>query len=342
MSDIKIQSEKPDKAPPPVNVDQAEEKHNAAGPARAAIQRAPQAQTTTTPAPTPAPMHAPAKALDLLGGAEPGSGAPGRARTMNAMQQSVGNTRISRLMDSPQDAASPDRLQRQTTAQGGQSTVETGSAAEIGAATSLPAFVTAPLETRMAATVLAEAWAGQEADIRWVYYNNIMQAKGETGLKASSAYRTKEPWYRIWLYMLGDHSYGNTDLPRTKEFAGFGKVKDFCTRNGYMRSVATARAAQAKALVEEVFANPTTNPVAGWTGQGSLDDFNGKSDPKNPDWKMARAYYWLQAQNKVQDTYVKVLPAGKHTQFMFDKQAIRRYYQHHRLPENVPLYSPPR
>ena len=45
----------------------------------------------------------------------------------------------------------------------------------------------------------------------------------------------------------------------------------------------------------------------GWTGQGSLQDFNNQSNDDEY-WRRARAYFFLQEQGIVKEIYVKVLP----------------------------------
>jgi len=81
--------------------------------------------------------------------------------------------------------------------------------------------------------------------------------------------------------------------------------------------------------------------MAGWIGQGNLNDFNNISQPGSLYWKQARAYYWLQEEKKVSEIYVKMLPAGKNTQVLFNATAIQHYFETHSLPQKVPQYSPP-
>lgn len=334
MADHKTHAE-PDKAPPPQVVDKAEEPEKDAGPAR---------QTATRPTRPPATARAPAvaRATDKVAHPETGGGAD-RARAMSAMQHSVGNSRVSRLVNAPPDSTADRLVQRQSAEQGGTTPRATGSAAEpVAAMSAAPSLVTPPLIQRMTATALAESWEGQETDVRWVYYNRVMSAQGEGGLTGSSAYAAKSPWYRVWLYVLGDHSHGATKLPQgIPQFKGYSTVAEFCAKNGYMRTAARARAQNAQRLVAETFAQPAKSPGAGWTGQGNLADFNNKSQPNSLYWKMARAYYWLQEDNKVAEKYVKVLQAGRHSQVIFDAHAIEQYYKQNRLPASVPLYDPP-
>jgi hypothetical protein len=206
-----------------------------------------------------------------------------------------------------------------------------------------PSYVTEELKQKVAATILAESWEGQEEKIRWVYYNRVSDAKGEKGLEGSSAYSGKHAWYKIWLFMLGDNTYGKDSLSQKNiNFKGFLTVKDFCEKNAYMKKIASKRAAKVKKLIDDMFKKPSENPYKGWIGQGNINDFNNVSQPKSLYWKKARAYYWLQVDKKVTEKYVDVLPAGSNTQFIFDAAAIKKYYDDakHPLPKTVPLYSP--
>jgi hypothetical protein len=126
-----------------------------------------------------------------------------------------------------------------------------------------------------------------------------------------------------------------------KEFEDYKgqTVADFCTKNGWIKMVATARAVGMMTQVEEMFTAPDSNPYKGWEGQGNLADFNNES---NDDvyCKRVPAYYWLQQEHKVDEIYVKVLPAGKSTQVLFSAKAIAAYWAHNTLPTNVPKYTP--
>ena len=98
MAYTKTKEEAPDTAPPPaVSMEHTEEREKDAGPARLLVQRAAQ---TPNPASTGA-MPTPAHAADMLAGAEPGAGAPERARVMRAVQSDVGNARVSQMMPRP-------------------------------------------------------------------------------------------------------------------------------------------------------------------------------------------------------------------------------------------------
>jgi len=219
-----------------------------------------------------------------------------------------------------------------------------------------PAWVSDDLKRKLTAVTLAESADGQEGDIKWIYLQRVADAGGLAGLKASAAYSGKGIWYRVWLYILGDKTHGDDPLPDTKRFEAFkGKtVATFCKENGWIAKVAVPRAATLKPQVDDMFINPSANPystskktqaggqkwqVNGWGGQGNLSDFNNES---NSDiyWKKARAYYWLQQDKKVSEMYVKILPAGKNTQVIFNATGLAVYWSTHALPENVPKYVP--
>jgi len=317
--------------PPPSTADiKSETPEKEEGPARPRVQRA----TASSPDAMP-----PAQAAKVLSTPQPAAGAPGKARAMTTMQQAVGNTRAGQIAKAGASAPGNTPLVRRQPAEAtGQSPAKAGSP-QGKSATAAAGDITEDLKQKVAATILAESAPGQATDIGWIYYNRVSDAKGESGLKGSSAYRGKGVWYQIWLYMLGDTTYGKNSLPKQNEFKGFSTVKDFCEKNGYMQTTAAQRAESVKQLVDDMFAKPTDNPYQGWIGQGNLDDFNNKSAPKSLYWKQARAYYWLQQQGKVKYIYVKVLPAGKSTQFIFDADSIGKYYTAHTLPADVPLYK---
>ena len=131
-------------------------------------------------------------------------------------------------------------------------------------------------------------------------------------------------------------------LPTKKEFKDFeGRtVADFCSENGWVKTVASARAKRMVAAVEAMFTAPESNPYKGWEGQGNLADFNNESN-NDIYWKRARAYYWLQQTGKVTDLFVKVLSAGPNTQVVFDAKAIAKYWTGKKLPADVAKFTPP-
>ena len=93
-----------------------------------------------------------------------------------------------------------------------------------------------------------------------------------------------------------------------------------------------------RGMVDEMIAAPGENPHPGWSGQGSLKDFNNVSN-QDISWKRARAYFWLQESGAVSDIWVKVL-RGELTTVIFDDVSIGAYYAEHPLPDVVPLYHP--
>lgn len=277
----------------------------------------------------------PARAVARL--IAPEAGAPQRAQASADLQQAVGNARVNEMLG--EEAVAPEGgavVQRQPAAQGQAPTTGMPPAKSAG---TTPAYATENLRRKLAATVLAESAPGQVADIRWVYYNRVAAAQGEAGLSGSAAYTGKGVWYKIWLSMLGDQAYARHALPKKPQFEGFATVQDFCEKNGFMQTTGAARAAEALRLVDEMFSGSERNPYQGWIGQGNLDDFNNVSKPKSRYWRQARAYYWLQQRGEVKAIYVKVLPAGKSTQFIFDAASIERYFATRPLPETVPPYK---
>ncbi|MGA1870535.1 MAG: hypothetical protein ACMUJM_18515 [bacterium] len=205
---------------------------------------------------------------------------------------------------------------------------------------SAASYITEDLKRKITATTLAESYPGQEESIRWIYYHRIKKTGGIKGLEGSAAYSGKHIWYKIWLFILGDHTYGEDSLlQKKKTFKGYTTIKDFCKKNSYMRKIACKRAERVKNLIEHMFQDPSKNPYKGWIGQGNIDDFNNISAHKSLYWKRARAYYWLQVEGKVKNKYVEVLSAGENTQFIFDAVSIKKYIEKNKLPDKVPEYQ---
>jgi Domain of unknown function (DUF4157) len=213
-------------------------------------------------------------------------------------------------------------------------------------AAAAPEWVTEDLKRKFAAVVLAESVPEQEYDVMWVYLNLVTAAKGEAGLTKSSAFNGKGIRYRQYLYVLGDETYASDKLPAEPEFKGYDTIADYCTNNRWFKNHRVERAKLLKFTVDEIFTVPESSAYPGWTGQGSLKDFNNVS---NDDlyWKRARAYYWLQVNGSVKDTYVKALlpqqPDGLIT-VIFNADAIKAYFDANpdKLSEVVPLYKPDR
>ena len=201
-----------------------------------------------------------------------------------------------------------------------------------------PEWATADLRRKLAATVLAESGVGQEDEVGWIYLVRVTRAGGEAGLAGSSAYAKNGFRYRLYLYTLGDPTYGNTPLPPGGNYRGYKDVADYAERNSWWKDHGRPRAERLRGLVDEMISEPGANPHAGWTGQGSLKDFNNVS---NDDvyWTRARAYFWLQQRGEVSNIWVKVLP-GPLTTVIFDADSIATYYEQHLLPDNVPTYQP--
>jgi hypothetical protein len=260
------------------------------------------------------------------------------------MAAAAGNRAIAALLREPAPDAGTATRDAGPVPDGGTTAPDGGAgmAADGGKkAVPAPAWATDEFKRTLAAVILAESAAGQEGDIRWIYLQRVTAAGGVAGLNASSAYKGRGIWYRIWLYVLGDETHGADPLPAKKEFEDYKgqTVADFCTKNGWIKTVATPRAQRMVTQVEEMFTAPESNPYKGWEGQGNLADFNNES---NDDvyWKRARAYFWLQQEHKVDEIHVKVLPAGKSTQVLFNAKAIAGYWASNALPADVPKYTP--
>jgi hypothetical protein len=201
-----------------------------------------------------------------------------------------------------------------------------------------PEWATADLRRKLSATVLAESGIGQEDEVRWIYLTRVTRERGEAGLEGSSAYRKVGFRYRLFLFTLGDPTYGDTPLPPDKNYRGFANVADYATRNAWWQKNGLPRAERLQRMVDEMLSRPGENPHPGWIGQGSLKDFNNES---NPDvyWTRARAYFWLQERGEVNDIWVKVLH-GELTTVIFDADSIAAYFAEHPLPKTVPAYHP--
>lgn len=194
-----------------------------------------------------------------------------------------------------------------------------------------------PLQKKLAAVVMAEAWRGQEADIRWIYFNLVNELGPEEGLKKSSAYKFEKPWFKTWINLLDHGQYATDVLPDDKYFKG-QTVREFCSA-GYMANEGLDRIIATLALVREMFEPGAVNPYPGWTGQGNIADFN--HDERY--WKTARQYYWLQQSGHAKEKLVHVLEADKYTQFLFHGNAIRAYAEQNPqlFPESVASFSLP-
>jgi hypothetical protein len=198
--------------------------------------------------------------------------------------------------------------------------------------------ITEKLRQKMAAIVLVEAYEGQEEDIAWIYYNMIT-AKGQEGLRQSSAYKYKSDWFKIWLVTLVDKTYApDKPPPKTKDVTKYKTIGDYVKKHGWFVKYGPPRAKRAVKILDRMFKDPAKNPYKGWEGQGSLDDLNRNDVP----WNQARQYLFLQKEGKVTETYIKELPADKkeYTSFIFHREAILKYFKEHpeMLGKNVKKY----
>jgi hypothetical protein len=216
----------------------------------------------------------------------------------------------------------------------------------------VPAWVTDQFKIMLAATILAEAGTNQKKmeQIGWIYFNNVMKEQGEKGLRVSAAHKKKDPWYRIWRYLL-DKTYSKKVAPQKfygklpddfHETEYRGKyVAEFCTKHATTRVHGPGHVKRAMEHVENMFHSPQTNPLVGWFNHGNVQDINGinsktgeRMGPKDALlWDRMRAYYWLQveAEDKGEPIprYVEVLASGPQTQMMFNDKAIEEYFKKH-------------
>ncbi|UZT99985.1 hypothetical protein ODZ84_10640 [Chryseobacterium fluminis] len=181
-------------------------------------------------------------------------------------------------------------------------------------------------------TILCESQLGNEAlyDIAWVYYNRVRLNGFDSwdGMKASTAYRLKQPDYKLctFYFGVGDEygsvKYGNFTIKsytETKDFKEkrvpkFLKLKNF--------------------IVNNVFSASPKTCFRDWEGQGYWADLDMDTDDPNnashdPKWFMARQYYWLQLQNKTKIRYVHIMRAGNGTSFIFHEKAIAKFFKDH-------------
>ncbi|HEY4482261.1 MAG TPA: hypothetical protein VI489_05360 [Candidatus Brocadiaceae bacterium] len=199
------------------------------------------------------------------------------------------------------------------------------------------------------ATVLSESDQGnvQPNAIAWVYYN-LMVANGvQKGLDESSAHNGKAPqgWYKGYMTGLGETDYKDQKLPEyiykyDKNLKG--KTYTDYVQSEYYKQIITPRVNKTKNYIENtILKNPASNPYPGFTRQGYWGDLNQLSGPSKKDatWKMARAYFWLQKEGKVKNSYVVEFKAGKKTTFIFHQKNVEAYFKKNKLPDDVPLYD---
>jgi hypothetical protein len=195
------------------------------------------------------------------------------------------------------------------------------------------------LRRKWIATVLAEAAPEnqqQEKYIAWIYYNLIVDAKGESGLNKSTEKRFEKDHYRIWLYMQGEKVEQKLKESEEKkaEFGTFKTVAEVCDTKGsyYTLPSVHARLERVKKHIDDILANPESNPIRGFRRQGYLEDIN---NLKNDDttWRMARYYFFLQENKAVTKNFVLFLPGAvaAHSQFLFNEQEIIHYLKEQKI-----------
>jgi hypothetical protein len=180
------------------------------------------------------------------------------------------------------------------------------------------------------ATVLCETQLGNDVlfEIAWVYYNRV-RIKGfdhKDGLKASSAFRHKQPDYKLCSYYFGigqeyaDVKYGNFTIKSYTETNEFKEKKE-------------PKFIKLKKFIEtNVFSKNPETCFKDWFGQGYWGDLDlNPDDPKNetqdPKWYQARQYYWLQLEKKVKKNYVHIMRTGIGTSFIFDEVNIAKFFK---------------
>jgi hypothetical protein len=194
--------------------------------------------------------------------------------------------------------------------------------------------ITDDLRRKFAATVLAEAYDGEELAIAWIYYNRVVVAgQGEAGLQASSAYAGKGPWYKVWMVALGDTAFA-TEKSKARDVSDYPTIADYVHKHGWFREVGQPRADTWSDVLDRLHKDPSVSPYQGWEGQGSLEDFNldrGK-------WRKARQYYWLQEAGQVTERHVKILERS----VIFNERAIESFFAKNpdKLPKSVKKYHP--
>ena len=193
---------------------------------------------------------------------------------------------------------------------------------------------------KMTATVLAEAYPGQEDVIRWVYYNRMLTDGFEKALRASNAYRKDGIWYRIWMIALGDaefsRKYGRLPYPNHP-----GTTISKYMQGAYAQKFILPRARELHKSIEAMFTQKVVNPYEGWIGQGNLQDINIDSGK----WREARQYLHLQMAGKVTNRWIVELPSSSGSanySYIFHETAIHQFFKRNRalLPRNVAPYSP--
>lgn len=186
-------------------------------------------------------------------------------------------------------------------------------------------------------TILCESQLGNEAlyEIAWVYYNrvNLHGFDSWNGMKASSAYRLKQPDYKLCTYYFGiGKEYANVQY-------GDFTIKSYIQTKSFKENREPKFLKLKKYIEENVFSSNPQTCFKNWEGQGYWGDLDMNTDDPNnadhdPKWYMARQYYWLQLQNKTKTKYVHIMKAGTGTSFIFHEKEIKKFF------DNNPLLLP--
>ncbi len=234
------------------------------------------------------------------------------------------------------------------TADAGVTTRDAGIVADSGApvAKNSPVadFMTPQLQHEWIAVVLAEAAPAnvtQETEITWVYYNLMVKERAR-GLDRSSARRTSDVRYLIWLYKQGAATEKQGQKPigddkrkgSPNEFAGKGgrrlnTVAEVATAadGQYQWGTNEARLTRVREVVRSILAGVDDPRYAGFDRQGNLKDFNSLSGDNNVEWRKARYYFEQQSNHPDLRELVHFLVArpAYGTQFTFNIKEIDKY-----------------
>lgn len=180
------------------------------------------------------------------------------------------------------------------------------------------------------ATVLCETQLGNDVlyDIAWVYYNRV-RIKGfdhKAGLKASTAFRYKQPDYKLCSYYLNvGKEYANVKY-------GDFTIKSYTETNEFKEKKEPKFIKLKKFIETNVFSKNPETCFKDWIGQGYWGDLDLNPDDSNnesqdPKWYQARQYYWLQLEKKVSVKYVHIMRTGIGTSFIFDEVSIAKFFK---------------
>lgn len=194
-------------------------------------------------------------------------------------------------------------------------------------------------KAQLIATVMAETFQGNanQRDVAWIYLNLIKKYGFTSGMNKSSAFKSKNDWYKVYMIELGYGDDYKDDAP-SKSTERWMKVKDgstertansleeYRTKNEYFRGSSVGKLNAMKTFIEDtVLKKQSTNPYKGWLGQGYYQDLNNRTNEDH--WDQVRQYYILFTEGKVKGTYIKVLGSGRKATFIFDREKILQFFK---------------